>query len=155
MRKTTFGPAKPSHTIKLFVRLMIIPIIAAAGLFAAGCEAAKGKPFAEKAVGEFHSQLNAQQFAQIYAAASPEFKKSTEEATAVGYFTLVHTKMGEYKSTNQTGFNASVDNGVSSVTLNYDTEYANGKASETFIYKVEGEKVSLVSYKVESDAMKK
>jgi hypothetical protein len=154
MRKTTLGHSKPNH-IKLFIRLMLIPVIAACGLFAAGCEAAKGKPFAEKAVGEFHTQLNAQQFAQIYAATAPEFKKSTEEAAAVEYFTLVHTKMGEFKSANQTGFNANSDNGVSSVTLDYDTEYANGKATETFVYKVEGEKVSLVNFKLTSDAMKK
>ncbi len=154
MQKNTFGYSKPSH-VKLFVRLMLIPLIAACGLFAAGCEAAKGKPFAEKAVEEFHAQMSAQQFAQIYAAASPEFKKATEEAAAIEYLTAVHGKLGKFKSTSQTGFNASVDNGVSQIKLEYATEYENGKVNETFVYKVEGEKVSLVNYKPEGDALKK
>lgn len=138
-----------------WLRLLLIPAIVACGFFATGCDAAKAKPFAEKAVEDFHTQMGAEQFAQIYSNASDELKKSATEKDFENVLATMHKKLGAYKSAKQTGFNAGSNNGVSSIKLDYETEYAEGKATETFIYKVEGEKVSLLSFNIESEALKK
>ena len=146
---------KNSQTVRIFIRLMLIPIIAACGLFAAGCEASKGKPFAEKAVEEFHTQLNAQQYSQIYGNLAEDFRKSVDEKQVESVLSTIHQKLGAFKSNKQTGFNVGSTNGVSAIKLDYEAEFAEGKATESFTFKVEGEKVSMMAFNIESDVLKK
>jgi len=64
----------------------------------------------------------------------------------------VRERLGAVKSTERTGFNVNYDTGASQITLAYQTTFANGEGTETFIYDT-GEPPRLMSWHVDSPAL--
>jgi hypothetical protein len=130
----------------------ILMAMAGAGALA-GCSLGESRGTAENAVGEFHRQLNAGQFHEIYRATAPAFKNATTEERFVGVLATVHDRLGNAGQANQDGWHINYNNGATTVDLNYNTAYARGQAREHFVYLIEGQRASLVRYDINSPVL--
>ena len=117
---------------------------------ATSCSFTKGKQVAESAVGQFHNQYNAGQFHDIYNQADDGFKRSDSEAHLVQFFEALQRKLGTVKDANQTGWHVNATTNGTIVTLAYDTEFSEGKGTEEFVFRVNGDKALLYNYHVNS-----
>jgi hypothetical protein len=139
-----FGPARPA-LVSLSVSLLTLALVSCAGF------AAKGE--AETAVATFHQMLDAEQYAEIYEATDDLFKGATTPATFTEVLRAVHKKLGDVRTANQTGFYSRDQAGTNAgayISLTYDTEFAEGHATESFNWRVTSGKVRLAGYNINS-----
>ena len=122
----------------------------AAALALGGCSFSESRGTAENAVGEFHRELNAGRFQQIYQATAPAFKNATTEERFVAILTTVHERLGAAGQTDQQSWHINYNNGANTVDLNYNTTFARGQASEHFLYLIEGRRALLLRYDINS-----
>jgi len=111
----------------------------------------EGKPAAEAGVVQFHAQLDAGNFTEIYAASHQKFKDATSEEEMVKLFTAVHTKLGAVKESTPQSWKAGNFNLVSTVTLVQDTVFENGRGTEQFTFVIEDKKAFLAGYYINSN----
>ena len=128
---------------------------AAAGLalILAGCSAGKDLAAAQQAVTTFHQQMNAAAFDAIYDASSADWQKATARAASAQFLGAVHTKLGNFVSGNTVGWAENVNTNGTFMTLNYQSKYAGGDAAEHFLYRIDGGKLQLVGYNINSNAL--
>jgi hypothetical protein len=130
---------KPWGAALLFVVLLILP----------ACSAGKSKQLAEQGVTNFHAQLDAEQYHEIFSNASLEFQKSGTEAEFVELFSAIHRKLGKVQNAKEQTFFINYGTSGTTVTLTYKTDFASGGASEQFVWRV-GEQAVLINYRVDS-----
>jgi hypothetical protein len=118
----------------------------------AGCSAVKQEATAEQAVTRFHKMLDAGQYEAIYDQSAPEMKAATSRAGFLRMMDGIHRKLGAVKASNRQGWNVNYLNGVGTVTLGYQTRFANGSGQEQFVYRT-GASPALVGYNVNSPAL--
>jgi hypothetical protein len=127
-------------------------LIAALLLSTLCCSMTKDKEAAARAVEKFHGQLNQEQYHDIYAQASEEFRKATSEEELTTFLSAVHRKLGALKSADQTGWHVNYTTFGTIVTLGYDSTFDEGKAAEQFIWRVSGDQAILIRYDINSPA---
>jgi hypothetical protein len=98
------------------------------------CQAAGDMDAAEKQVAAFHRAYDAGNYGAIWDGSAPAMKQVTTRQQLVGLMDTFGHRLGPVKSTTRTGFNVNYATGGSQVTLVYQTEFANGEATETFVY---------------------
>jgi hypothetical protein len=108
--------------------------ISAAALVLASCGAAKDMSAAGDQVTAFHRAYDAGNYDALWNAASPRMKEVTPRQQLVELMGAFHERLGKVKSTKRTGFFVNYATGGSQVTLTYETKFANGDATETFVY---------------------
>lgn len=123
-------------------------LIAAALLSAAGCSMGQDKAAAEAAVAEFHRMADAGQFREIYAASASELKGVTSEEQLTGLLQSIRERLGQTRQSDQQGWHVNINNGVSMVNLTYNTQFANGRATENFNYRIDNGRAALVGYNI-------
>lgn len=114
------------------------------------CSLTKGKGIAERGVAQFHDQLNASRFHDIYVQSDDGFRKAVSEAEAVALFEAIRRKLGTVKNSTQTVWNVNATTSGTMVSLAYDVEFSEGKGTEQFIFHVTGDKALLLNYNVNS-----
>jgi|HubBroStandDraft_1064217.scaffolds.fasta_scaffold109075_2 hypothetical protein len=119
----------------------------------AGCNVADDIPKATAQIDAFHSKLNAGDFATIYAQSAPEMKQAATEDALTKLLSAVHRKLGDFQSGQQQSWNDNVNTSGHFLTLGYAAKYAHGDATETFVYKLDGQQTLLVGYNVNSNAL--
>jgi hypothetical protein len=134
-------------------RAILLMSVAAASLGLAGCSAVKGKEAADRAVKQFHEQLDKGEFKNIYSAAHPDLKAVSTEKDFIALLEAVHRKLGMVQSSEPAGWNVNTFNFKINVVVGYKTKFAEGEAVETFTYRVEGEKALLLGYNINSQAL--
>jgi hypothetical protein len=115
-----------------------------------GCSLTKGKEFGERAVAKFHDQFNSEQYHEIYVQSDEGFRKAASEADALALFEAVHRKLGMVKNSTQTGWHVNATPMGTMVNLVYDVEFSEGKGSEQFVFRVNGDEALLYNYNVNS-----
>ena len=116
-----------------------------------GCgDTIKGKSIAESEVAVFHEKLNAKRFDEIYSTASDDFRKAAPKEKVLELFGAIERKLGRAKSSSTTNWNVRTFNLVTTVVLVEDTAFEQGKGTETFTFRVSGEKAVLVGYTINS-----
>jgi hypothetical protein len=126
--------------------LLTVALVSACAGFAA-----KGE--AESAVASFHLMLDGEKYADIYRASDELFKNATTESDFTAVLQAVHRKLGTvhgaaqktFYSRDQAGTNAG-----SYISMTYDTEFAEGHATESFNWRVVEGKVRMVGYNIQS-----
>ena len=128
--------------------MKVIPSIAFGMLVCslASCSTTTNRDIAEKAVETFHAQYNSGFFESIQRAAAPEFKGGGDVGKA--YLEKVNEILGRVKSSNQA--TGSVQNMAAEAQINlmYMTEFENGPAPETFVFRVKDKRARLIFYEV-------
>lgn len=99
---------------------------------------------------KFHAQLDAEQYHDIYAQASPEFRNSGSEADLTRFFSAVHRKLGKVQRSNEQGFFVNFTTSGKIATLTYKTDFSNGTGTEQFTWRVNEELASLIGYRIDA-----
>jgi hypothetical protein len=140
------------------MRLTIIPIqtkifcviCALATLLMAACSAEEHIARADREVTAFHKKFNAGDFAMIYDSSSDEFKQSARKEDMVKFFESVRSKLGDITSTKKLDWHLNYQPSDTIVTLNYETQFSKGIATEVFMYRVKDQNVILAGYRIDS-----
>lgn len=131
-----------------------ILLIAALGLMTAGCGAGGAKAGAEAAVAQFHQMLDAGRYHDIYAGTAPEFRNVTTEDQLTQLMQTVHERLGTVGQANEQSWHYDYTNGVTRVDLTYNTTFASGTGTETFVYRINNNVPALLSYDIHSEALR-
>ena len=109
------------------------------------------KRLATAAVERFHAQLNAGQFQAIYNEAAPAFQSAGSQSTLITAMTQSKQKFGNVVQAVQVAANAFPGGQVRFV---YNTKFQKGDTTEMFIWQSDGQKASLVMYKIQPGTAK-
>jgi uncharacterized protein DUF3887 len=126
---------------------MLVPALA---LTVASCSIAKYKENAEQAVAKFHQHLNAEEYQEIYKESDPLFKQNVSEPDGTALFGAVHAKLGNVKNATAAGWHVNTTTGGTFVTLQYEVDFSEGKGTEQFAFKMNGNQALLVRYDINS-----
>jgi len=118
-----------------------------------GCGAKQEIQTAESAVGLFHEQLNAGNYAQIYDASDEAMKNAASQEKFVALLDAIHRKLGWVQSSNRQTFFLNYATSGKTVRLTYATQFDNDKAAEEFVFRVKGKEAHLLGYHINSDAL--
>jgi hypothetical protein len=110
----------------------------------------QGTKEAKKGVAHFHEQFNQNQYHEIYSEATQVFRDAAPESEATAFFDKVHQKLGDEIRSGEPRYFANVSTGGTFVTLAYDSEFVHGRGREQFLWRIEGDKASLVRYDINS-----
>jgi hypothetical protein len=124
-----------------------------ATLWIPSCTPTENKKAAEEAVVDFHQKLNSARFREIYDSSDTEFKKAISEPDAVAYFNAVNGKLGLAKNSELKSWRVNFSANRRLVALEYQTEFAQGQASEEFIWNVDGDRAKLFRYNINSPTL--
>jgi hypothetical protein len=126
---------------------------AAVSLVVISCSGGEDRSATEQQVRQFHRLFNAQQFEAIYEAASPALRQQTPKAQFLDFAEAVHRKLGAVRDAKAQGWHVNYGTGGTHITLAYQTEFAQGTGTETFVYQSSGSEPRLVSYNINSNAL--
>lgn len=135
------------HSTSLMIWLAMLASVAF--LFSGCASFDKAKETAERSVPEFHSRLNSERYSDIYAEADEDFKKSASQEGVEKFLRAVHQKLGKVKAANQVSYLVSMGSDAA-VTLTYETTFAEGKATEQFVWRVKDNRAALLNYNINS-----
>ncbi len=112
---------------------------------------------ADRAVERFHVLLDAGDARGIVSEADPLLTSQASSTTVIQTLAAIHQKLGAVRSSSRSSWfvNQQVSTSVTGTFLRvvYATEFAAGMATETFIWRIDGDHTSLASYHVESNAL--
>jgi hypothetical protein len=112
---------------------------------------ARDTALAKQGVADFHSQLDAAQYAAMYQAADPQLHSITSETDFVKLLDAIHRKLGTVRQANLQDWRAGwyVGQGAT-VTLTYNTSFSAGSGTEQFIWHVNNNRALLYGYHINS-----
>jgi Protein of unknown function (DUF4019) len=117
------------------------------------CSLHEDKETAKNQVLLFHKALDAGQGEALYENSSDHLKRAAKKTEFIAYLNIVHEKLGNVKNSKQISSNINYGTDGSYVTLGYETEFHKGTGTERFIYRVNGKKARLYSYRIDSSAL--
>jgi hypothetical protein len=118
-----------------------------------GCGTGDSMRLAREGETRVHQQMNAEQFAEIYAQADPTFRGATSSQEFLDFMAAVHRKLGNEQSAAETGYFVNFTTSGTRVRLNYKTKFDGGEAEEEFVWAVSGEKAALMGYHINSTTL--
>jgi len=89
--------------------------------------------------------------ADIYAASDSRMKDVATEADLTKLLNAVHARLGNVKSSNMSNWRVGNYNLTSIAALVQETEFEKGKATETFVFVLDGKNAVLAGYNVNSN----
>ncbi len=117
----------------------------------AGCgDMMKGKGEAEKKIPEFHALFNEGRFDEIYNSADTEFQRAASREKFREFIGAINRKLGKVTRTTSQGWKVNNFNLKTYVNMQQETTFENGKAMETFTYRMEHGKPVLLGYHINS-----
>jgi len=119
-------------------------------LLLSGCNPLKNTAEAEKAVAEFHSRFDAEDFETIYATAHADFKAAQTKPKLIEFIRSVRDKLGKVKTAKRNGWQAKSHNLKTYVILTYSTEFEHGSGVEKFTYRIVDGRAVLLGWNINS-----
>jgi Protein of unknown function (DUF4019) len=119
----------------------------------AGCGGKQQIANAEAAVTQFHADLNAGNFNQIYLASDPAMKNASSQEKFVALLDAIHRKLGAVKSANRQTFFINYTTSGKFLRLTYATQYDADSATEEFVFRINGDNVTLAGYHINAEAL--
>ena len=117
----------------------------------AACSGTESVKIAEQGVGQFHAELNAGHYAQLYEKSASDMKAATKRDEFVAFLVGAHKKLGAFKSGKQVGWNDNYATGGHFVTLQYESQFERGLAQEQFVFRLKDDQSILVGYQINSN----
>jgi len=125
------------------------PLVIAASIALGSCSMANDKGASEQQVAAFHQAYDAQHFEAIYDGSAPTLKQITPKQQFLDFLGTVYRNLGRVKAASQQSWKVNYATGGSGVTLVYETTFANGTGTETFVYET-GANPRLLGYHITS-----
>lgn len=113
----------------------------------------QGKGLADAAIIDFHKQFNEQKFKEIYAGAHPDLKAKAKEEDFVKLLETMHRKLGKQVKSTDATWRVNSFNFKTNAMVGQDTEFEQGKGTETFTYLISDGKATLAGYYINSSDM--
>jgi hypothetical protein len=107
-------------------------------------------------VGRFHDRLTGRRYSEICGMAEPSALKGVTQLSCPDFLEYVRAHLGVVHSSRRTQLPVVQARPASEpirVGLNYTTTFDNDTANEHFEWRIDGDKVTLISYKVVSPAL--
>jgi hypothetical protein len=142
-----------SRAVPILRTNYVLAITCIACMFLSSCgSSAKNVELAKRGVEQFHSQLDSEQYVALYTASDEKFHQATSESEFVKLLEAVHRKLGNVRQSNlrDTGVAWFAGQGTT-VTLVYDTAFANGSGTEKFVWHVNDDGTTLYGYHINSN----
>ncbi|MGH9601270.1 MAG: DUF4019 domain-containing protein [Terriglobales bacterium] len=130
--------------------MRLLALLACAAGCWTSCSSTQHKQTAEAAVQAFHTQLDAERYAEIHRGAHEDFRKSAREGEITEFLAAIHRKLGNVQSSSQEGWQVFVTTSGTRVHLNYKTQFANGPATERFTWMIVDGRATLLGYNIDS-----
>jgi len=132
--------------------LAVVALLCGASLLLCSCgSVSQDAVLAKQGVAEFHSQLDAEQYAALYAEADPKLHDAATQADFTKLLEAVHRKLGTVRQSNLRTWNAAWHTGQgTTVTLTYDTTFATGSGTEQFLWHIDDNRALLYGYHINS-----
>jgi hypothetical protein len=132
----------------------VVSICAVSVLLCSCGSSTKSLELAEQNVQQFHSELDSEQYTAVYAASDEKFHEATTESDFVKLLEAVHRKLGNVQQANlrNTGVAWFAGQGAT-VTLVYETKFADGTGTEQFIWHVKDNGAALYRYQINSNEL--
>ncbi len=105
------------------------------------------------AVTRFHEQLNGERYEEIMAGAGEAFGGPDAHDETVAFLSAVHNKLGNLETTSITGWHVNYGTDGKVVTLNYQSSFERGEATEQFVFRVKNDEAELIGYHINSRAL--
>jgi hypothetical protein len=134
-------------------RDLVLSITGVAVLLLSSCgSATKSVAMAEESVQQFHSQLDAQQYAAAYAASDEKLHQASTESDFEKLLRSVHTKLGNVRDAKLQNRGVAWFAGQgATVTLVYNTKFAEGSGTEQFVWHIKDSHPTLYGYHINSN----
>jgi Protein of unknown function (DUF4019) len=139
---------------RIVLRRCGLTVISGMLLLLSSCSSSKGKQLAEQGVSQFHEQLNSEQYHVMYAGSDERLHQASGEEQFVALVQAVHRKLGDVQASNLKSFQVGWFAGQGeTVTLFYETRFAEGNAGEKFTWHISNDRPMLVGYFINSNAL--
>ena len=124
------------------------------GLVLVGCgDTIHGKALAEPKVEVFHEQLNGKRFDEIYNTAGEDFRKAASKEKVLELFAAINRKLGAAKISKTVNWNVRTFNSKTTISLVEETDFEQGRGTETFAFLIVDGRAELVGYNINSTDM--
>ena len=133
-------------------RRFVLQVLGGALLSVSSC-CKSGVGDSELAVAEFHRHYNASDHSAIWGAADDAFKSATTEADFAAFLGAVHRKLGDHNASTIQRTNVRSGTGGTSVSQILASEFAGGKATESFNWRLVGGHAVLLGYNINSPTL--
>jgi len=130
------------------MRYLVLVVAALIGL--SGCSISQDKAAAEAGVARFRQQLDTGRYQEIYRTSGPEFRGTGSEEAGARFLQTVHDRLGTVRNARQTGWRLNFNSGGSVAVLNYETEFARGRGTEEFVFRLAEGQPTLIGYHINS-----
>jgi Protein of unknown function (DUF4019) len=129
--------------------------ICTVGILLCSCgSSSKNLELAKQNVQQFHSELDSGQYAAVYAACDEKFHAATTESDFVKILDAVHRKLGNVQQATLRNTGVAWYSGQgATVTLVYDTKFAEGTGTEQFVWHVKDNGAALYGYHINSNEL--
>lgn len=127
---------------------LAVVVLSAAALLVACGDAERAT--ADAAVRAFHNEFNAGAYESTYASASAEFRTALPQADWTSLLQAVRRKAGMFESAQQTSWLLSSGTTGTTISLTYLSKFERLKATEKFVWRIQGAKALLVNYRIDS-----
>jgi hypothetical protein len=132
-------------------RFLVLVAVLLIGLI--GCSMSQDVSEAEKSVAAFHKLLDDQQYELIFKSSSAELQKAVTQEAFIQRMRTVHNKLGIVVHTSKQAWSVNANTSGTLVTLSTETRFANGVATEEFIFRIDDKMPVLMRYNVVSSAL--
>src|SRR5438874_1274948 len=99
-----------------------------------GSALVQGRELANTAVRNFHQQLNAEEYEEIYHEADEGFRAGQSHDELMNFLQAVHKKLGNAGDTTQVSIRVDTNTHGTFATTWYNTTFVNGTATEMFTW---------------------
>jgi len=138
------------RAIRLAAALGVVLVVAGCGVKEA--ISADSQP-EQSLVNRFHSELDQQHYAAIYADCDPILRQNVPEARYLRLLSTVHRKLGTFRSAELRSALTSVNPKGTFVTLEYSSKFSRGTAIEGFAWHRLTGGSKLAGYRINSDEL--
>lgn len=135
--------------MKLLTNALLLSLF----IFLSACSMSKNMSLAEKEVPNFHAQLDAGQFKELYESAAEELKTTITKQDFIALLSAVNRKLGRVIKSEKTTWSVNYNTSGSFVSMTYNTTFTKGTGMEQFIFRLHDGRALLVSYHINSNAL--
>ncbi len=104
----------------------------------------------KRGVADFRARVAQRSFADIYRAASPEFRQAAPEEQFAGFMNALDRKLGRWQAAPDPAWNITRGTAGHLVVLTYQSQFAKGAVTERFSWRIEHGTAILLGYNVNS-----
>jgi hypothetical protein len=117
------------------------------------CDSKQAGRDAELAVQQFHTRYNAADYRGIYADATDNFKRASTEGDFVALLEGVRRKLGEHRTSTPGPYRLMTGTHGVTYTQSLQSEFVEGKGTETFVWHIADSRARLVGYNINSPVL--